>query len=101
MPDDPKQGLFFPTGAAAATPGGAAPSPSLQTAAAAETQARARGLPLPRRMVLRRAGWGSFPLVVGGWLNVFLGFFYPHKTGAFGGTITAVTSAELKGGYVQ
>src|SRR5919206_4216219 len=100
MPDDPKQGLFFPARQAAAAPG-AVTSPSIEAAAAAETQARPRGLQLPRRMALRWAGWGSVLLVVGGWLNGFLGFFYPHKTGAFGGTITAGTAEELKVGDVK
>ena len=101
MPDDPKQGLFFPARQAAAAAPGAATSPSIEAAAAAETQARPRGLQLPRRMALRWAGWGSVLLVVGGWLNGFLGFFYPHKTGAFGGTITAGTADELKVGDVK
>ncbi len=104
MPDDPRRGLFFPTAQAAAattTPGAAAIDPTAEAAAAA--QARPARHRLSRRLAIRWAGWGSVLVVVGGWLNGFLSFFYPQpgKTGAFGGTITAGAVEELKVGDVK
>jgi cytochrome b6-f complex iron-sulfur subunit len=108
MPEDPTQGLFFPGEAtaqaaaqAAAAPPGAvrAPDPTLEAAAAARTRVK-RSL-FNRRLVIRWAGWGSLMLVVAGWANGFLSFFYPRKTGAFGGTITAGSVGEFKVGDVK
>jgi cytochrome b6-f complex iron-sulfur subunit len=104
MPDDPRGGLFFP-GQAAAAPRGAAeqaaPDPSVQAAAAAQARAATRRHSFDRRLAIRWAGWGSVLAILGGWTNGFLGFFYPNKTGAFGGTITAATVSELKVGEVK
>jgi cytochrome b6-f complex iron-sulfur subunit len=114
MPDEPQRGLFFPgeeaaavaaaTPAASAPPSAAAPrpapvDPSLQ--AAAETLSRPKKSWISRRMAIRWAGWGSILLILAGWGNGFLGFFYPRKTGAFGGTITAGTLNELAVGAVK
>jgi cytochrome b6-f complex iron-sulfur subunit len=102
MPDDPNQGLFFPgeqaVGAAAAT---GPVDPSIEAAAAARTRVARKHFAFNRRVVIRWAGWGSILAILGGWTNGFLGFFYPHKTGAFGGTITAATTSELKVGEVK
>jgi cytochrome b6-f complex iron-sulfur subunit len=35
--------------------------------------------PLPRRLLLRWIAWGSLSLVLAGWANGFLSFFYPRK----------------------
>jgi cytochrome b6-f complex iron-sulfur subunit len=105
MPDDLKRGLFFPGEQAAAAaaaptaPGGAVSDPTAEAAAA--VAARPRGQRFSRRLAFRWAGWGSVLLVVGGWANGFLSFFYPNKTGAFGGTITAGSVDELKVGDVK
>ena len=104
MPDDPTRGLFFPgPEAVAATepPAERTADPTAEAAAAAQARARKRGFRLSRRLAIRWAGWGSVLLVVGGWLNGFLEFFYPHKTGAFGGTITAASVSDLKPGEVK
>lgn len=100
MPDDPSTGLFFPGQATAGAPaGGGQADPTLEAAAAARARPKQGGV--SRRMAIRWAGWGSILAVVAGWGNGFLGFFFPHKTGAFGGTITAATTSELKVGDVK
>jgi cytochrome b6-f complex iron-sulfur subunit len=104
MSDDPRRGLFFPGEQAAAATAGAAggatvTDPSADAAAAAVARTRRRRF--SRRLAIRWAGWGSVLLVVAGWANGFLSFFYPNKTGAFGGTITAGSVEELKVGDVK
>jgi cytochrome b6-f complex iron-sulfur subunit len=99
MPDDPKQGLFFP--GPQAVDAGAVVDPSVEAAARAQARAGRKHFRLNRRVVIRWAGWGSILAILGGWTNGFLGFFYPNKTGAFGGTITAATTSEMKVGDVK
>jgi cytochrome b6-f complex iron-sulfur subunit len=105
---DLEQGLFFPGQQAAATaaaptapavPRPVRPDPTAEAAAA--VRARPKRHFLSRRLALRWAGWGTILAVLAGWGNGFLQFFYPHKTGAFGGTITAATTSELKVGDVK
>lgn len=100
MPDDPKQGLFYPgpqAAAAAAVPG--APAEAAAEVPAAE--AKATKSRIPRRLAIRWAGWGSILLLLAGWANGFLSFFYPRKTGAFGGTLTAGNVDDFKVGDVK
>src|SRR4051795_976531 len=102
MPDDPRQGLFFPGQQAATAAAGAGTGTSDPVAAAAaEAVKRHGGRRFDRRLALRWAGWGSILAVVGGWMNGFLGFFHPNKTGAFGGTITAGAPEDFKVGDVK
>ena len=112
MPDDPRQGLFFPgeqaAAAAAARPAPAAPArpaeaapvePSVQ--AAADELIRPKKHGLSRRLAIRWAGWGSILLLLAGWANGFLGFFRPGRVGAFGGIVSAGTVDELEVGEVK
>ena len=99
MPDDPNQGLFFP--GRQAVDAGAVVDPSVEAAARARARAGTKRFKLNRRVAIRWAGWGSILAILGGWTNGFLGFFYPNKVGAFGGTITAATTSEMKVGDVK
>jgi cytochrome b6-f complex iron-sulfur subunit len=100
MPDDPNQGLFFP-GRQAVDAAAVTVDPSVEAAARAQARAGRKHFKLDRRVAIRWAGWGSILAILGGWTNGFLGFFHPNKTGAFGGTITAATTSELKVGDVK
>src|SRR6476469_9859609 len=109
MTDNPQRGLFFPgeQAVAAAAPGAvaaprpAAPPDPTAEAAAAAVRAQAKKGGISRRLLVRWVGWGSIMAVVAGGGNGFLSFFYPHKTGACGGTLTAGTVDELKPGEVK
>ena len=101
MPDDPTQGLFFPGQATAAVGAPARPAPDPSAEAAAAAVAKRGQKRFNRRLAIRWAGWGSILLVLAGWMNGFLSFFHPNKTGAFGGTITAGTVDELQVGQVK
>lgn len=94
MPDrQRKQGLFYPGErlAAEAVSGGY----SEGAAAAARTG-------VPRRLVFRWLGWGAILAILGQWTAGFvLGFFWPPKTGAFGGLVNAGNAADFKVGDVK
>lgn len=55
-----------------------------------------------RRLMFRWVGWGSVFALLGQWgLGFVFGFFWPQKTGAFGGTVPAGTVDEYKVGDVK
>jgi cytochrome b6-f complex iron-sulfur subunit len=55
-----------------------------------------------RRLSLRWLGWGAILALLGQWsIGFALGFFWPKRVGAFGGTVTAGTVGEFKLGDVK
>jgi cytochrome b6-f complex iron-sulfur subunit len=56
--------------------------------------------PISRRKLLRWVGWTSLLVIVGELLVGFLPFFWPRKTGSFGGTVNAGNVADFKVGQV-
>jgi cytochrome b6-f complex iron-sulfur subunit len=83
MADSAAEGLFLP---------------KEQAAEAAETQG---GFRLTRRLALRFAGWGAILALLGQWTTGFLGFFWPKKIGAFGGSINAGLPTDFAVGDVK
>ena len=72
--------------------GGAAPAP-VQAAPPVDTVAR--------RKLLRWFGWASLLVILGELTAGFLPFFWPRRTGAFGGTINAGSVNDYKVGEVK
>jgi cytochrome b6-f complex iron-sulfur subunit len=55
-----------------------------------------------RRMWFRWVGWGTIMLLLGQWtLGFVFGFFWPRKTGAFGGAVVAGSVGDYKVGDVK
>lgn len=54
-----------------------------------------------RRLWFRWLGWGAIGAVLGEWAIGFLAFFYPNKTGAFGGVVAAGVVDDYKVGDVK
>ncbi len=55
-----------------------------------------------RRLMFRWVGWGAILALLGQWsLGFVFGFFWPQKTGAFGGTVTAGVASDWKVGDVK
>ena len=54
-----------------------------------------------RRLTLRWLGWGAIFALLGQWGLGFMGFFYPQKVGAFGGTVSAGSVGDYEVGDVQ
>lgn len=54
-----------------------------------------------RRLALRWLGWGAVLALLGQWSTGFLGFFWPSKVGAFGGTVPAGTVSDYQVGDVK
>ncbi len=56
--------------------------------------------PISRRKLLRWVGWTSLLVIVGELLVGFLPFFWPRRTGTFGGTVLAGAPGDFKVGQV-
>ncbi len=57
--------------------------------------------PVARRKLLRWFGWTTLLVVLAELLAAFLPFFWPRKTGAFGGTVLAGSVNDYKVGDVK
>jgi cytochrome b6-f complex iron-sulfur subunit len=79
-----------PTSGGSAAPAGAG---ALDTAAPIDTVAR--------RKLLRWFGWATLLVVLGELAAGFLPFFWPRRTGAFGGTVAAGNVDDYKVGDVK
>ncbi len=89
MADTKELGLFIPPEKAI----------ELQEAAALEAEQRGR---TTRRLWFRWLGWGAILAMLGQWTIGFVfGFFWPQKTGAFGGAVTAGQVGDFKVGDVK
>lgn len=67
-----------------------------------EAYERDRAGRVTRRLAIRWLGWGSLLAMLGQWsVGFVLGFFWPNKVGAFGGTVPAGLVAEYKVGDVK
>jgi cytochrome b6-f complex iron-sulfur subunit len=87
--DQTRKGLFYPREGA----GG------LVLEGGPAEVAERRGI--SRRLLLRWTGWGLLLALIGQWLYGFvLGFFWPKKTGAFGGDVTAGNVNDFQVGDV-
>ena len=91
-----REGLFYPGPEAAREIERRAAS---QRAEAAEPLAGRRGI--ERRTLLRWAGWGTIFALLGQFAAGFVGFFYPKKTGAFGGEVNAGNVGDFQVGQVK
>jgi cytochrome b6-f complex iron-sulfur subunit len=56
--------------------------------------------PVSRRKLLRWVGWTALLVIAGELLVGFLPFFWPRKTGSFGGTVNAGNVSDFKVGQV-
>lgn len=89
MADTREMGLFIP------------PAKAQELAEYDEAQ-RAERRKVTRRLSLRYLGWGATLALVGQWAVGFvLGFFWPRKTGAFGGVVAAGAVTDYQVGDVK
>jgi cytochrome b6-f complex iron-sulfur subunit len=95
MATEQREGLFAPR---ESTPKGVG-DPGVS--AEAPVAGAAHGLRIPRRLILRYGLWGMILAFLGQLSGCFLGFFWPKKVGAFGGTITAGDVSEFEVGDVK
>lgn len=87
---------LYASSAAPAAGGDAAPA---RTAPPASAQPAVNTV--ARRKLLRWFGWATLLVVLGELAAGFLPFFWPRRTGAFGGTIPAGNVADYKVGEVK
>ncbi len=89
MADTKELGLFIP------------PEKAIELREEEEARREQRGR-VTRRLAFRWIGWGAILALLGQWTVGFVfGFFWPQKTGAFGGAVTAGQVGDFKVGDVK
>jgi cytochrome b6-f complex iron-sulfur subunit len=86
--------------ASSRAPSGTASAPTAGSPAAPAAEAQPAIDPISRRKLLRWVGWTSLLVIVGELLVGFLPFFWPRRTGSFGGTVLAGNVGDFKVGQV-
>ncbi len=89
MADTKELGLFIP------------PEKAIELRELEEARREQQGR-VTRRLAFRWLGWGAVLALLGQWTVGFVfGFFWPQKTGAFGGSVTAGAVGDFKVGDVR